>query len=170
MKPIQGDIRKLIRIRNDPEFNNEKKFEDLNKKLNNMIEEIDIMKSTNKEWDSKIINYKQTNNSSELLNSKNNSKYKVVNKSNKEFNNYNFSMNSPSREAKNSSKNLLMSYENDAKKASINNSGLPKLNNELGSPQKSTFSKNQKEKGETKYNNDENNNNLKKKILFRRKS
>ena len=56
MKPIQGDIQKLIRLRNDPEFNNEKKFEDLNKKLNNMIEEIDIMKSTNKEWDSKIIN------------------------------------------------------------------------------------------------------------------
>ena len=72
-------------------------------------------------------------------------------------------MNSPSREAKNSSKNLLMSYENDAKKASINNSGLPKLNNELGSPQKSTFSKNQKEKGETKYNNTENNNNLEEK-------
>ena len=48
-----------------------------------MLEEFDIMKSTNKEWDSKIINYKQTNNSSELLNFKNNSKYKVVNKSNK---------------------------------------------------------------------------------------
>ena len=168
MKPIQGDIQKLIKIRNDPEFNNEKKFEDLNKKLNNMIEEIDIMKSTNKEWDSKIINYKQTNNSSELLNSKNNSKYNVVNKSNKELNNYNFSVNSPSRKAKISSKNVLISYDNDAKNASINNSGLPKLNNELGSQQKSTFSKNQKEKGETKYNN-ENNNNLEEKHFIHEK-
>ena len=63
-------------------------------------------------------------------------------------------MNSPSRKANISSKNVLMSYDNDDKNSTINNSGLPKLNNELGSPQKSTFSKNQKENGETKYNND----------------
>ena len=157
MKPIQGDIQKLIKIRNDPEFNNEKKFEDLNKKLNIMLEEFDIMKSTNKEWDSKIINYGQTNNSSELLNSKNNSKYKVVNKSNNELKNYNFSkMNSPSRKTnKNSSKNIML-YDNEEKNSSIINSGLPKVNKELGSPQKSTFSKNQKE--DEKYNNNENNN------------
>ena len=156
MKPIQGDIQKLIKLRNDPEFNNEKKFEDLNKKLNNMLEEFDIMKSTNKEWDSKIINYGQTNNSSELLNSKNNSKYKVFNKSNNELKNYNFlKFNSQSRKTKNSSKNIML-YDNEVKNSSIINSGLPKVNKELGSPQKSTFSKNQKE--DEKYNNNENNN------------
>ena len=139
MKPMQGDIQKLIKIKKEYEFNNEIKFEDLNKKLNNILEEFDIKKSTNKEWDSKILNYKQTNNSSELINSKNNSTYKGFNNSKKV-----------------SSKNLLMQSENDVKNTSIINNGLPKLNNDLSLSQKSTLSKNQKV--EAKCHNNENNN------------
>ena len=138
MKPMQGDIQKLIKIKKEYEFNNEIKFEDLNKKLNNILEEFDIKKSTNKEWDSKILNYKQTNNSSELINSKNNSTYKGFNNPKKV-----------------SSKNLLMQSDNDVKNTSINNNGLPKLNNDLSSSQKSTLSKNQKV--EIKCHNNENN-------------
>ena len=64
-------------------------------------------------------------------------------------------MNSPSRKAKNSSKNLLI-HDNDAKNSSIINNGIPKKNKYIGSSQKTNFSK--KQKVEAKDFNNENNN------------
>ena len=138
IKPIEVDIQKLIKIRNNQAISNEQTFDNIQQKMNKMIEEFDLIKSTNKEYDSKIINYRQTNNTSELLNSKNTSKYNkspIINDN--EFNNN--SKNSYNRKKNNqkSQKNLVISYEFEQKNSSINQNELPKLNNDLGSPMRS---------------------------------
>ena len=135
IKPIEVDIQKLIKIRNNQAISNEQTFDNIHQKMNKMIKEFDLIKSTNKEYDSKIINYRQTNNTSELLNSKNTSKYyKSPMRNDNEFNNN--SNNSLNRKKSNqkSQKNMVISYNFEQKNSSINQNELPKLNNDLGSP------------------------------------
>jgi hypothetical protein len=139
IKPIEVDIQKLIKIRNNQAISNEQTFDNIHQKMNKMIEEFDLIKSTNKEYDSKIINYRQTNNTSELLNSKNTSKYNKspIRYDNELFNNYSNNPYNKKKFNQKSQKNIVISYDFEQKNSSINQNELPKLNNDLGSPMRS---------------------------------
>ena len=165
IKPMQIDIQKLIKLKNDPLYTHEKQFEDINQKINLLIEELEIIKLNNKDLDSKISYYKQTNNSSDFLNSKNNSKYKVINNNiscNELFNNSK-SFTNIKKINKKSSKNALFFFENEQK--NINNKELPKLNKDIMSLHKSNFSKeNEKELKNEKNERSEKSEKIEKKI------
>ena len=150
IKPLENDIKKLIQIKNNPSFVEEQKFVEINNKINAIIDEFNLIKK-NKEWDSKIINYRNTNNSTDLLNSKNTSKY---NKSNYEFKN---NFNTKNKQNYKSSKNVNQLYDNEQKNSLnslnslINKRELPKSNSDLISSLKNY-------KEENEYNNNINNN------------
>ena len=139
MKPIQGDIQKLIKIKNSPVVSSEQKIDDINLKIKALEEEFAEIRQTNKEWENKIFNIKQNSNSSEILNIKNLSKYKVANKINNEVNSSKILISRKNQNLK-SSKNLIKLSENEQKISSNNNTGLPKFNSELASPKRSNFS------------------------------
>ena len=146
IKPMQNDVQKLIKIVNEPLYTNNIKFEEINQKINRLIEEFDIIKMNNKDLDSKISYYKQANNS-DIFNTKNNSKYKLMNYNKCSHDIHNIHNNSKSfanikKLNKKSSKNVLLVYDNEFKNISINNE-LPKLSKDIMAFQKNNILKEQ---------------------------
>ena len=149
MKPLQKDIQKLVKVKGETPFANEKNIDNLNKKINILLEEFDLIKN-NKELSSILNNYRQTNNSTELLNSKNISKYKAINnnKSNNKSNlDYDLNLYSPQKkQSQHSTKNMFMSFANEHRNSIIIRGELPNTNKEeknfILSPQKKLSSNN----------------------------
>ena len=149
MKPLQKDIQKLVKVKGETPFANEKNIDNLNKKINILIEEFDLIKN-NKELSSILNNYRQTNNSTELLNSKNISKYKAINnnKSNNKSNlDYDLNLYSPQKkQSQHSTKNMFMYFANEHRNSIIIRGELPNTNKEeknfILSPQKKLSSNN----------------------------
>ena len=146
IKPMQGDIQKLINIRNEPTLTNKKNLKDIEQKVNTILKEFDDIKlNNNKELANKFYNYNQANNSTMLLNTKNTSHNKNKGNNsitiNNELNNNSNFLSSFKKFRKNSSNKMLMSSENNRKDSFINISELQKLNKDNISSTKSIFSK-----------------------------
>ena len=135
MKPIQKDFQKFSKIKNESQILGGTNLDDINKKMNKLLDEFDLIKN-NKDFSNILNNYRQTNNSTELLNSKNTSKNKVANynksnyRSTIDFNNSN-SYSPQKKQFQNSSKNVFKSsFANEHKNSMIIGNELPMLNYE----------------------------------------
>ena len=78
MKPVQKDFQKFSKIKNESQIIGGTNFDDIIKKMNKLLDVFDLIKN-NKDFSNILNNYRQTNNSTELLNSKNTSKNKIAN-------------------------------------------------------------------------------------------
>ena len=139
IKPMQNDVQKLISTRNEPSYANEKKFDDLNKKIKNIVEEFDTMKGKNQDLDIENTNYKQ--NMNYIDSSLKHSKPKINDNANELNNDLKLSSKRISLQKSLSFKNQIIN-ENEQKISSIisNNDELPQLNSDINSPRKSNIS------------------------------
>ena len=151
-------LEELLKSKNDPEINGEKKFEDINRTIYGIIEELEEIKLNNKEFNdnilgidneineinNKIKEFKQNNHQIHLLNSKN-VKFKVDN-SNKNINEVNENIKSKNSSKKDINKILKEESSNGIiqKNSSIINHDSLYLDNNTNSNQMENISQIQK--------------------------
>ena len=131
LKSMQNDIEKLMNMNKERVNISGNTFNDINQKVNNIIEDFDIIKAIHKDWDVKIKNYKQNSNLIDSFNKKNSIVHNSPN-----------SLISKTKISQKPTKKILLYNEIEAKNSSIinNNNDLQQLKNNINIIKKNSFS------------------------------